>query len=75
MLPYLRQIDESVDRAKHVIDWDMLFQTEAVKKRFLHHRPLAHHRPLSRFTNKVNQRAVTAASRSFSTQSAQHGCS
>jgi len=43
----------------------MLFETETVEQRFLHHRPLAHHRPLSRSTDKVNQRAVTAASRSF----------
>jgi PiT family inorganic phosphate transporter len=48
----------------------MLFETETVEQRFLHHHPLAHHRPLSRFTDKVNQRAVTAASRSFSTESA-----
>ena len=68
MLPHLRQIDEPVDRAQHVVGRDMLFETEAVEQRFLHHRPLAHHRPLSRFTGKVNQRAVTAASRSFSTE-------
>ena len=57
MLPHLRQIDESVDRPQHVIGRDMLLQTEAVKQRLLHHRPLAHHRPLSRFTAKVNQRS------------------
>jgi hypothetical protein len=69
MLPHLRQIDESVDRPQHVIGRDVLLQTEAVKQRFLHYRPLAHHRPLSRFTAKVNQRAVTTASGSFSTES------
>ncbi|HEX4077419.1 MAG TPA: hypothetical protein VHX61_00905 [Rhizomicrobium sp.] len=73
MLPHLRQIDEAVDRPQHVIGRDMLFETETVEQCFLHHHPLAHHRPLSRFTDKVNQRAVTAASTSFSTESARIG--
>jgi len=56
-----------------VIGRDMLFETETLEQRFLHHRPLAHHRPLSRFTNRVKQRPVTAASRSFSTDSSNSG--
>ena len=71
MLPHFRQIEEAVDRPQHVIGRDMLFETETVEQRFLYHRPLAHRPSLSRFTAKVNQRVVTAASRSFSTESAQ----
>ena len=45
MRPQIRQVDETVDPAKHVIVGDVPLEAEAVKQRLLHHPPLAHHRP------------------------------
>ena len=45
MRPQIRQVDETVDLAKHVIVGDMPLEAEAVEQRLLHHPPLAHHRP------------------------------
>ena len=47
MRPQIRQVDETVDLAKHVIVGDMPLEAEAVEQRLLHHPPLAHHRPIS----------------------------
>jgi hypothetical protein len=42
---------------------------EAVKQRFLRHRPLAHHRLLSVAMQRLNQDFTTTSRPSFSTQS------
>ena len=42
------QIDEPVDRSQQMIRRHVILDAEAVKQRFLHHRPLAHHQQISR---------------------------
>ena len=56
MRPQIRQVDETVDLAKHVIVGDMPLEAEAVEQRLLHHPPLAHHRPNLLFQREQNQR-------------------
>src|SRR5277367_5446465 len=65
MRPQIRQVDETVDLAKHVIVRDMPLEAEAVEQRLLHHPPLAHHHESPRFIEKLNQSRVGNASEFF----------
>jgi hypothetical protein len=69
MRPQIRQVDETVDLAKHVIVGDVPLEAEAVKQRLLHHPPLAHHRPNLLPLNRRESAPATPIKRSFSTKS------
>jgi hypothetical protein len=63
--PQIRQVNETVDLAKHVIVGDVPLEAEAVKQRLLHHPPLAHHRPNLLLPKEENQRQASQSSGLF----------
>src|SRR5208282_4110787 len=65
MRPQIRQVDKTVDLAKHVRVGDVPLEAEAVKQRLLHHPPLAHHRPNLLFQREENQRPAPGSSGVF----------
>jgi hypothetical protein len=69
-----RQIDEPVDRSQQMVGGHMSTQAEAIKQRFLRHRPFAHQgpHPLSQrpLAVTLNQVPTTSSRPTFSTASA-----
>src|SRR5271170_5371279 len=65
MRPQTRQVNETVDLAKHVIVGDMPLEAEAVEQRLLHHPPLAHHGVSPRFAAKIESAASRRGKRLF----------
>jgi hypothetical protein len=64
MSTQIRKINESIDRAQHVIRRNELVEAKFVEEAFLHHDPLAHHRriplppQLERITASRRSRAL-----------------
>jgi hypothetical protein len=67
------KVDEPIDRAQHMIGWDVTLQAELVKQSFLHHSPFAHHPPVLQLRERLNQDFTPTATPTFSTKSFKSG--
>jgi hypothetical protein len=57
---------QAVDGTQHVIDGDVIVQSELIEKALLHYQPIAHHRCSLRFTAQpVNQRQSPVTTADF----------
>src|ERR1700730_13350248 len=61
----VRQINEPIDLAKHVIARDVPFEAEHVEQCLLHHCPLAHHRESPRLIEKTESEPSHRSKRVF----------
>lgn len=65
MIADIRQINEPINRPQQVITRHMISQTEPVKQRLLHHRPLAYHRCIPRFHGHTESHLYNAGKTDF----------